>query len=128
MDTEYLIDTNIIIYYLDDKIPDSHLGTIESIFKNSFYISTITKIELLGWHKIDSLTLIKIKEFLSNSNIFYIDSQIENMAIEIKQNGKTSIPDSIIAATALLHKFTLVTRNSKDFDNIPKLNIYNPFH
>lgn len=127
MDKGYLIDTNIIIYYLNDNLPDSSLDLIERVFQYSFNISTITKIELLGWQKIDNFTLNKIKEFLNNSNIYYIDSQIEKRAIEIKQNCKTSIPDAIIAATALQNDFTLVTRNTKDFNTISNLNIFNPF-
>lgn len=127
MDKGYLIDTNIIIYYLNGSLPDSSLDFIEEVFKSSFNISTITKIELLGWHRIDVDSLNKIMEFLDNSDIYYIDSQIENKAIEIKQNSKTSIPDAIIVATAMINGFTLITRNTKDFDAISNINIYNPF-
>lgn len=127
MDKGYLIDTNIIIYYFNDSLPYSTLDFIEEIFKRSFNISTITKIELLGWHRIDSTTLSKISEFLNNSNVCYINEQIENKAIEIKLMRKISIPDAIIAATALHNGFTLVTRNTKDFELINKLTIYNPF-
>lgn len=33
-------------------------------------------------------------------------------------------PDLYIAATALQHKLTLVTRNVKDYERIPELNLY----
>ena len=33
-------------------------------------------------------------------------------------------PDLFIAATATHHKLTLVTRNVKDYERIPHLNIY----
>jgi hypothetical protein len=32
MGTEFLIDTNIIIYFLDDQIPGDHVGTLTTIF------------------------------------------------------------------------------------------------
>jgi len=127
MGKKYIVDTNIIIYYLDNQIPLSQLNKIENIFIESFNISTITKIELLGWHRINSTVKKKIEEFISNSQVFYFDSIIEKKVIEIKQEFKIAIPDAIIAATALMNNFIIVTRNEKDFINIPQLNIYNPF-
>jgi len=52
MDEKFLIDTNIVIYYLDGKIPELHFDRVSQIFEKSFNISTITKVEVLGWHKI----------------------------------------------------------------------------
>jgi len=36
-------------------------------------------------------------------------------------------PDAIVAATALIHNFTLITRNTKDFKNIDAFQMVNPF-
>jgi len=44
----YLIDTNILIYHFADEIPGEAQDKIKSIFKKSFNISIITKIEFLG--------------------------------------------------------------------------------
>ncbi len=38
-----------------------------------------------------------------------------------------SLPDAIIAATALAQGLTLITNNEKDFNNIKGLKIVNPF-
>ncbi len=38
-----------------------------------------------------------------------------------------SLADSILAATALIHRLTLVTRNKTDFTHITGLEIINPF-
>jgi hypothetical protein len=127
MEKKYLIDTNIIIYYLDNKIPEGELNKIEKIFIESFNISTIAKIELLGWQKINHDLKSKIEAFLINSKVFYIDAVVERKAIEIKQKNKIALPDAIIAATALLNSFVLITRNEKDFEGIEDLIIYNPF-
>ncbi|MEA2033951.1 MAG: hypothetical protein U9N40_00430 [Euryarchaeota archaeon] len=48
---KYLIDTNILIYYFADTIPKQAVSKIEEIFRASFNISIITKIEFLGWEK-----------------------------------------------------------------------------
>ncbi|HIJ07286.1 MAG: putative ribonuclease VapC [Methanomicrobiales archaeon 53_19] len=46
---QYLLDTNILIYYLADEIPLLQLPEIEEMLNYSFRISIITRIELLGW-------------------------------------------------------------------------------
>ncbi len=71
MEQRYLIDTNILIYYLDGKIPATHLEKVSKIFEKSFNISTITKIEILGWHKINSREKTKIAYFLKNATVLY---------------------------------------------------------
>lgn len=127
MDEKFLIDTNIIIYYLDNKIPESQDERVSIIFENSFILSTISKIEVLGWHRITEKEKRKIEHFLSNANVIYIDRAIEQKAIELKQKNKMATPDSIIGATAILNNLTLVTRNKDDFNKIRGLKIYNPF-
>ena len=47
--TSYLLDTNILIYYLAGAIPDDERSFIERVILESFNISIITRIELLGW-------------------------------------------------------------------------------
>jgi len=37
-----------------------------------------------------------------------------------------SLGDALIGATALIHKYTLVTANTKDFDWIENFNVINP--
>ncbi len=127
MESKYLIDTNIIIYYLRNEIPEKEIEKLETIFENSFNISTITKIEVLGWHKITEKDKEQINFFLNNAKVFYINKSVEKKVIEIKQKHKIKTPDAIIGATALKNKFTIVTRNEKDFNKIDKIKIYNPF-
>jgi predicted nucleic acid-binding protein len=46
---------------------------------------------------------------------------------EMKRQGRLlPTPDLLIAATALHHNLTLVTRNRKHFDRIPSLNVASP--
>jgi toxin FitB len=89
MDKKYIIDTNIIIYYLDNKIPDSQLKNIETIFIETFNISTVTKIELLGWHKIDNKTKSKIEKFISNSDVFILIQLLKVKLLKLNKNIKS---------------------------------------
>lgn len=127
MGKQFLIDTNIIIYFLDDQIPDDHVGTLTTIFQNSFNISTITKVEVLGWHLLEGEKLIEVAAFLENANVIYVNPAIEAKSIELKRRRKMKTPDALIGATAIIYNFTLVTRNEVDFNKIPEITIYNPF-
>ncbi|MFZ4548814.1 MAG: type II toxin-antitoxin system VapC family toxin [Bacteroidales bacterium] len=127
MEERFIIDTNILIYYLDNKIPNGQLPKMNEILRNSFNISTISVIELLGWHKLNNTDKSKMELFLSNANVHFIDYAVQTKAIEIKQKRKTDTPDTIIAATAILNEYTVVTRNESDFSKIDGIKIYNPF-
>ena len=49
------------------------------------------------------------------------------LLVELRRAGKTmSIKDSLIAATALIYELTVVTRNTKDFENA-NVPVVNPF-
>ena len=40
---------------------------------------------------------------------------------------RLKLPDAIIAATALIHQLTLISRNDSDFNGIKNLRYVNPF-
>ena len=56
---------------------------------------------------------------------FFNDSVIER-TIEIRKHYRIKLPDAVIAATALVNNFTLLTRNIVDFKHIENLNVVNP--
>ncbi len=49
------------------------------------------------------------------------------MAVARKRNHTYPQPDLFLAATALEHNLTLVTRNTRDFADIPGLQLLNPW-
>ena len=124
----FIIDSNIIIYHLDGRIPEKQRPEVRRIFESSFVISTIANIEVLGWHKITREDRIKTERFLSNAIVIYLGKDIEQKSIELRRKHNIETPDSIIAATAILNNLTLVTRNEDDFKTIKDLKIFNPFH
>ncbi|WP_297505996.1 type II toxin-antitoxin system VapC family toxin [Thermococcus sp.] len=123
----FLIDTNILIYYLADAIPPDELPKIEEILRESFNVSIITKIEFLGWKGHTPEGFEKSKEFISFAHVIPLTDEIADLAIELRRRKKIKLPDAVIAATALRYGLTLVTRNVEDFKDIDGLEIYNPF-
>jgi len=124
---KYLLDTNILIYYFADEIPPKELETIEDIFKTSFYISVITRIEFLGWKKHTEKGYEKAKEFIGFSKVIYLTKKIADRAIDIRREYRIKLPEAVIAATASSKNLTPVTRNDDNFRDIQYLEIYNPF-
>ena len=93
---------------------------------NNVHISVITRMELLSWSgSIEKQTEI-LEEFVSLSQVFNLSESIIQETIKVRKAFATKLPDAIIAATALTHDFTLVTRNTKDFNRITGLKVVNP--
>ncbi len=110
-----LLDTNILIYYFNGLIDDEK---IDSLLKNSFNISIITKIEFLSWSRLnDDVELDKkAKAFVSYATLFDLDDSIAQTTIKLRRKFKTKTPDAIIAATALVNNMAVVTNNRSDFE------------
>ncbi len=55
-----------------------------------------------------------------------LDRDIIERTILLRKAQKIKLPDAIIAATALVHNLTLITRNTGDFSKITGLKIIDP--
>lgn len=124
---QYLIDTNILIYASKGLIPELSEEKVSQIFTTSFNISVISEIELLGYKEMPQSHYFKLKEFIFFAKRHGLTEEVKHKAITIKRTISIKTPDSIIAATALIHNLTLVSRNTKNFSRVEQLNIYNPF-
>jgi predicted nucleic acid-binding protein len=126
MEQGFLIDTNILIYVLANVFPNNR-EKLEIILENSLDISIVSKVELLSYSKLSNAEIENIRAFLLEANIHFIDGQIAEKTIEVRKKYGLKLPDAFIAATALVKKFILVTRNEKDFEKIAELEVYNPY-
>lgn len=123
MSGKFLLDSNIIIYLSKGELNKDKLFDD----KNRYFISVITYMEILGFQFETPREKEFIQQILLLFKIVYIDKKIAEKVIEIRQNKKIKLPDAVIAATALVKKCDLLTRNTDDFKGIDKLTIINPF-
>lgn len=117
-----LLDSNIIIYASLSEFPQLRTFIVE----NPAYVSAISYVEVLGYHKLSSAENVHFTTFFDVTPILPISAPILGQAVKLRQLKKISLGDSIIGATALVHGLTLVTRNAKDFSWIPNLQVLDP--
>jgi predicted nucleic acid-binding protein len=122
----YLIDSNVVIGYLDNKLPAHGMKLLNPIIDNIPCISIITKIEVLRYNSSDEAYLV-LEEFIAESRVYDLNNEIVNHTIRICKSSKIKLPDAIIAATAIVHDLKLVTRNLTDFKKLDSLELLNPW-
>ena len=98
--TAYLIDTNILIYYLAGALVPEEKPTIDIILQESFNISIITRIELLGWKGHTSEGLVKARQLLDCARCIPLTDTLAEKTIDIRRLASISLPDAVIAASA----------------------------
>jgi predicted nucleic acid-binding protein len=82
---------------------------------------------VLGYSKLSIQDKEHFEVFFKEAGLVQITDAIIREASRLRQQRKMSVADAIIAATALVHGFTLATRNLCDFQGIPGLKLLNPF-
>lgn len=123
-----LLDTDILIDYLRFHPPAA--AFLENLPKQNRYIAFISPFELLKGcvRKTDEKL---IERFLKAFKIVPVSPAIGETAFYLYHQKRwkvpMDIPDSFIAATALVKKFTLFTRNTKHYIGISGLKIQSPY-
>jgi predicted nucleic acid-binding protein len=117
-----LLDSNILIYAPQPAF--AHL--LPLLVDSSCFVSEITRLEVLGFHRLNAQEKVYYEQVFSYKTILPITTDIIDKAIELRQQRKMCIADSILAATALIHNLELLTRNASDFSHINGLRISNP--
>ena len=105
----FTLDTNILIGYLnDDRKVAEQLLAWEKAGK-IFFISVITEVEILSFPNLTQEEMAQIQRFLLEFTIIPLDTQLAQMAAEVRRNYKIKLGDSVILATAKLTNSVLVT-------------------
>lgn len=121
-----MLDTNIIIDYLKQK-PDV-VSFIEKYGKGNIVLSPFVVMEIYQG-VLNKEDLNRTRKKLKGFTTLTIDQAIIDLALQIQQQYVLShhlgIPDTLIAATALIYDLELITYNLKDFHFIPTLKVRN---
>ena len=126
MGVKYLWDTNTAIYYLQRQFPPAAEKMMDNLLKEfQPCISVITEIELLCWKTPTQKDQEVLNNFINDALVIELERSIKLKTADIRKLHKIKLPDAIIADTAVVNGYTLLTRNVSDFKNIKGVNIVN---
>jgi predicted nucleic acid-binding protein len=119
----YTLDTNAIIYYLDED--PTVVPLLEPILGQdiAIFVSVVTELELLSHPGLTEEDMAAIQQLLTSVVIFPLESRLAQLAGALRRQYHLKTPDSVVAATALLTHTTLVTRNLRDFQGTDGLSL-----
>lgn len=121
-----LCDTNVLIELFKNNA--TIISTLKRITQKQIAISVITEAELY-FGAFNKNELRAIQKNLLSISIIPVTANISNRFIGLMEQYSLShnitIPDAIIAATALEMNYKLFTLNTKDFQFIDELILYN---
>ena len=107
----YLLDSNILIGYLngDEKIV---AWIVSQKTDNAFlYISFITTVEILSLKTLKDSDIAVIEKFLTAFYDVAATKEILQLAAALRRKGVVTLGDAIVTASAIIKKCTLVTND-----------------
>ncbi len=120
-----LCDTNILIEFY--KANPTVIQVLQQIGSDNIAVSVIAKAELFYGAR-DKQELARIEKHLSSCHCLGLNDPISTLFLELMSryslSHKVTIPDMLIAATAISHGLELYTLNTKDFKFIPEIKVY----
>jgi predicted nucleic acid-binding protein len=120
----YTLDTNPIIYYIDDE--SAAVAMLDDLFMQAvpLYTSTITELELFSYPALTEEEEVRIEAFLRRVRVIPVFSNIARIAGDLRRvYPRLKGFDSAVAATALFTSSTPVTRTMRDFEQIDGLSL-----
>ena len=110
-----LFDTNILIDLFSGHQEAQH---VLEAYPPQNAISLVTWMEVMvGAKKYHQEYRTRVA--LSALKIIGVSQEIAERSVNLRQEYGMKLPDAIILATAQIHRFALVTRNTRDFAGIP---------
>jgi len=113
---ELLLDTDVFV---------DHLRGARRLRpgRHRLHYSVVTRCELFAGRGTDEGV---VRILLAPFRELPVDRGVAERAGRIRREAGVRTPDALIAATALEHRLTLVTRNVRDFERVPGLRISDP--
>jgi len=122
-----MLDSNTVIDYIGCLHPEKARQWLNHLIDEEINASVITKIEVLPFNPNKDDNYPILVDFFEAANVYELTSDIVSKTIQIRQKQKIKLPDVVIAATAVVFKLVLVSRNAKDFKNIQDLEVIDPY-
>lgn len=131
----YLLDTNIVSELRRVRPHGAVLSWFETVPDQDLYLSVVTLAEVQAGIEItreqDAQKAAEIEawadQVAATYNILPMDAAAFRIWAKLMhRQSNTVYEDAMIAATALLHKLTIVTRNIRDFERFDVM-LFNPF-
>lgn len=131
----YLLDTNIVSELRRPRPHGGVLAWIKSVDDADLYLSVVTLgeiqagIEMTRGQDADKAAMIEAwaNQLVGSFNVLVMDAACFRLWAKLMHRQSDTVSeDAMIAATALLHKLTVVTRNERDFERF-QVPLLNPF-
>ena len=132
----FLLDTNAISETIKLRPNANVLSLLNSVPNSSLYLSVLTTGELRKGdvakrRRHPSMTdrygsWIDALEGAYSDRILPVDKAIATLWGELNADRSRAAVDTLLAATAIVHGLTLVTRNVRDVDDLP-VKLLNPW-
>jgi len=109
---DLLVDTDVFV---------DHLRGARALQpgRHRIHYSVITRAELFAGSTATEL----VAQLLGPFREVTVDRAIAERAGRIRRESGVPMPDALIAAAAVEHRLTVVTRNARHFENIPGLRL-----
>jgi predicted nucleic acid-binding protein len=111
-----LLDTDVLVDHLRGH---RRINLVDPAWK----ISVVTRCELFAGRNTDEPSLRRTLDQLGE---LLINRAIAELAGRIRRTAQLAVPDALIAATALEHDLSLMTRNRRHFERVPGLTLSAP--
>ena len=131
----YLLDTNVVSELRRPKPNKAVLNWVEGVAADQLFVSAVTIGEIQVGIEItrdqDPAKAEEIEVWLdqvvAGYGVLAMDASAFREWARLKhRKSDTLIEDAMIAATASLHRLTVVTRNTRDFESLG-MSVINPF-
>jgi hypothetical protein len=133
---QYLLDTNILSETRKKQADEKVVAFLTSADPSSIYISILTLGELRKGvaqkRRTDPATAAALAawvdglEFGFANHILAVDTATAKVWGELSAQRPRPVIDTLLAATAIVHELTFVTRNTSDVEDID-MTLLNPF-
>ena len=132
----YLLDTNVVSELRKTRPHGAVVAWLETIADEDLHLSAVTLGEIQSGIEItreqDQHKAAMIEQWAdqvaSTYNVLAMDAATFRIWAKLMhRQSDTVYEDAMIAAAALRHKLTVVTRNVRDFERF-KVSVFNPFN